>query len=121
MEHTGHVITPAVLLNIAPTLSVLPRTLLRKLRNGFDRRLHLLIQQLPIIILFARQPLVPCILVHDADFEVACDTLENIPVDAVFVDLAGFAAGSLAPPEVGVVVEGFAGGNVFESKHFSNE
>jgi hypothetical protein len=118
------VITPAVLLNIPSTLSVLPRTLLRELRNRFDRRLHLLIQllfvALPIIILFARFSLVPCILVHDADFEVACDTPENIPIDAVFVDLAGFAAGAVAPPEVGVVIEGFAGGKGIES-NISNE
>jgi hypothetical protein len=53
--------------------------------------------------------------VHDADFEVACHTPEKIPIDAVFVDLVGFAAGSVAPPEVGVVIEGFAGGNGIKS------
>jgi hypothetical protein len=115
------VITPAIFFNIPSTPSAFSRTFLRELRNCFDRRffLYLLIPlffvALPIIILSARLSLVPCILVHDADFEAARDTPENIFINAAFVDLAGSAARAAAPLEVCVVVEGFAGGESIES------
>jgi hypothetical protein len=46
---------------------------------------------------------------HNTDFEAAHNTPENVFINAVFMDLAGFAASAAAPPEVGVVSEGFEG------------
>jgi hypothetical protein len=114
-------ITPAILLNIPPTLPTLPGTLFRELPNCLGRRLllHLLISlfpaTLPIIILFARLSLVPCILVRDTDFEAAYDTSEDVPINPVFVDLTGCAAHAAAPLEVRFVVECFEEGEIVKS------
>ena len=113
-------ITPIVLFDIPSTLSALPRTFLCKLPDGFERcfLLRLLIPLFPparpVVVLLARLSLVPCILVHCTDFEVTHDAPENVPIGTVFVDLAGFTAGTAAPAEIGVVVKGLASGKRIE-------
>lgn len=108
-------ITPIILFDIPSTLSALPRTFLCKLPDGFERcfLLCLLIPLFPparsVVVLLACLSFVPCIFVHGADFEVTHDAPENVPIGAVFVDLAGFTAGAAAPAEIGVVVKGLAG------------
>jgi hypothetical protein len=111
-------IAAAILLNITPMLSTFNQTFLRELQNRFNRPLLLVIlffADISIIILFARLSLMPCSLMHNTDFEAARNTPENVPINAVFMDLAGFAASAAAPPEVRVVSEGVEGGESIKS------
>jgi hypothetical protein len=55
----------------------------------------------------------PCILVHDTDFESAYNTSENVSINVGLMDLTSCAAA--APPEVRVVVECFAEGEIVKS------
>jgi hypothetical protein len=130
--HRSHLLHPlsrifvaAILLNIPPLLSAFPQTFLCELQNRFDRPLllDLLIAlfsaDIPIIILLARLSLVPCILMHNTNFKAAHNTLENVPINAIFMDLAGSAASAAAPPEVRVIVEGVEGRESIKSSILS--
>jgi hypothetical protein len=68
-----------------------------------------------IIILFTCHSLMPRILVHKAHFEAACNTLKNVLIGTVFMDLARSTALAAAPLEVRVVVKCFAGGESIKS------
>lgn len=121
----SHIFAAVILLNIPPLLSAFPQTFLRELQNRFDRHLlldlliALFLADIPIIILLARLSLVPCILMHNTSFEVAHNTPENVPINAIFMDLAGSAAGAAAPPEIRVVVEGVEGRESIKSSILS--
>jgi len=117
----SHMVTPALLLNVPPTPPTLPWALLCELGDHPDRRLflHLLIPRFlathPVVVLFACLSLMPYILMHDTDFEATRNTSENVTIDAVFMNLAGFAAGTATPPEVWVVIKSFTSGEVVKS------
>lgn len=116
-------ITSIILLNFPPTLPLLTRTRLRELVNRRLRQLFclLLITCLPpaspVVVLLARLALVPFDIVYSAHLEAAVRRYadEDVARNVVLVNLAGTAVWAFAPPEVGVVAEGFAGGELVES------
>jgi len=70
---------------------------------------------LSVIIFFTCLSLMPRNVVYKTHFEAACDTLEYVLIDNVFMNLAGSTAGPAAPLEVGVIIKSFAGGEGIKS------